>query len=214
MRAEPTVHGPSGQWTDYAESNQWTSRPRAPGAHSRRELMAVRTGIRLGRLESYTATPPGCTCCGACGLQPRGPCWPGSAYVCTFNPSQPCSSDVSLLTPVGSQAINQPWALVGLKGVAVQYLVDCGRPSAAPAPPKPTPPALLRSPPPKASPPHAAPPSLLCHCKSGNTYPATSSWPTRWSEHPVHRSLIMLHHLNLVPLIQTAPRHLGPNPIC
>ena len=56
LRAGSAV-GPSGWLTDNADTYQWTSRPRAPGARSRSEPTAVRPGIGLGRLSLYTAGP-------------------------------------------------------------------------------------------------------------------------------------------------------------
>ena len=56
LRAGSAV-GPSGRWTDNADTYQWTSRPRAPGARSRSEPTAGRPGIGLGRLSLHTAGP-------------------------------------------------------------------------------------------------------------------------------------------------------------
>ena len=54
LRAGPTA-GPAGRRTDDADTYQWTSRPRAPGACSWSEPTAVRPGIGLGRLSLHTA---------------------------------------------------------------------------------------------------------------------------------------------------------------
>jgi len=56
LRARSTA-GPSGRWADDADTYQWTSRPRAPGAYGRSEPTVVRPGIGLGRLSLHTAGP-------------------------------------------------------------------------------------------------------------------------------------------------------------